>query len=125
MNGYLISAQDEPGFAARLFTAAQRRGVNVFPAYALSDGERVLALVGSNDEAGLQAAIEDAGLSATPLEMVVARLENKPGTGADLFARLSAAGVNLLAAVPVGMDGDSVTVALAATDTSALKAAVG
>ena len=125
MNGYLISAQDQPGFAARLFGAAQKRGVNIFPAYGLSDGERALVLVGSNDEAGLEAAIEDAGLSATPLEMVVTRLSNTPGTGAELFSRLAAAGINLLAAVPVGMEGDSITVALAATDAAALKAAVG
>lgn len=124
MNGYLISATDQPGLASRLFEAAERRGVNVFPAYGLADGTVGLVLVSSNDEAGLSAAIADAGLTATPLEMVVMELENKPGTGAALFQKLAAAGVNLRAAVPVGMEGDRVTIALAASDAAALKAAL-
>ncbi len=114
MNAYMISTTDQPGLASRLFEAAQRRGVNIFPAYGLADGTVSLVLVGSNDEAGLAAAIADAGLTATKLEMVVTQLENKPGTGAALFGKLSAAGVSLRAAVPVDMDGDRVTVALAA-----------
>jgi hypothetical protein len=121
----MISAADQPGLAARLFEAAERRGVNIFPAYGLADGNTGLVLVSSNDEAGLQAAIADAGLTATALEMVVTTLQNKPGTGAGLFRKLSAAGVSLRAAVPIDMDGDSVTIALAAADASALKAALG
>ena len=54
MNGYLISTGDRPGLAARLFEAAAARGVNVFPAFGLSDGNVGLILVGSDDEAGLQ-----------------------------------------------------------------------
>jgi hypothetical protein len=125
MNAFMISATDEPGLATRLFAAAERRGVNIFPAYGLADGNVGLVLVSSNDEAGLAAAIADAGLTATPLEMVVTKLQNKPGTGAALFGKLSAAGVSLRAAVPVDMDGDSVTIALAAADAAALKAALG
>ena len=125
MNAFMISATDEPGLATRLFQAAERRGVNIFPAYGLADGTVGLVLVSSNDEAGLAAAIADAGLTATTLEMVVTKLQNKPGTGAALFGKLSAAGVSLRAAVPVDMDGDSVTVALAAVDAAALKAALG
>ncbi len=63
-NGYLISTTDRPGIAARLFEAAAARDVNVFPAYGLADGTIGLIVVGSDDEAGLQAAIADAGLSA-------------------------------------------------------------
>jgi hypothetical protein len=125
MNGFMISATDQPGLATRLFEAAARRGVNIFPAYGLADGHVGLVLVGSDDEAGLAAAIADAGLTATPLEMVITKLQNTPGTGAALFGKLSAAGVNLRAAVPIDMDGDSVTIALAAADADALRAALG
>ncbi|HEY6058758.1 MAG TPA: hypothetical protein VIV06_12060 [Candidatus Limnocylindrales bacterium] len=125
MNGYMISTQDQPGLAARLFEAAAARGVNIFPAYGLADGNVGLVVVGSDDEAGLQAAIADAGLRATALEMVVAELDNRAGTGAELFRKLANAGVNLRVAVPLGMSGDRVQVALAATDAAALKAALG
>lgn len=125
MNGYLVSTGDRAGLAATLFEAAAKRGVNVFPAYGLADGTTGLILVGSDDEAGLQGALADAGLSATPFEMVVTELENRPGTGASLFRRLADAGVNLRAAVPISMTGDRVQIALAAADAAALKRALG
>jgi len=125
MNGYMISTGDRPGLAARLFDAAAARGVNVFPAYGLADGTTGLIVVGSDDEAGLQAAIADAGLSATPIEMVVTEIENRPGTGATLFRKLSDAGVNLRVAVPIGMSAESVQIALGASDPALLKRALG
>jgi hypothetical protein len=99
--------------------------VNVFPAYGLADGATGIILVGSDDEDGLRGAIADAGLQATALEMVTTEIDNRPGTGAELFRRLADAGVNLRAAVPIGMGGDKVQLALAADDVAALKSAVG
>jgi hypothetical protein len=125
MNGYLISTGDRPGLAARLFEAATARGVNVFPAYGLSDGTTGMIVVGSDDEAGLQGAIADAGLSATPIEIVVAELENRAGTGAALFRKLADAGVDLRIAVPIGMSGDRVQLGLGASDPARLKKALG
>jgi hypothetical protein len=125
MNGYLISTGDRAGLAASIFEAAAARGVNVFPAYGLADGTTGLIVVGSDDEAGLQAALAEAGVTGTALEMVLTELENRPGTGAALFRRIADAGVNLLVAVPVGMSGDRVQIALGAADAGALKAALG
>ena len=125
MNGYMISTHDAPGLAARLLEATAARGVNVFPAYGLSDGTTGIILVGSDDEAGLRAAIADAGLQASALEMVTAEIDNRPGTGAELFRKLANAGVNVRAAVPIGMDENKVELALAADDAAALRAALG
>jgi hypothetical protein len=126
MNAYLVSVSvDRPGVLARLLAATAARGVNVAPAYGLADGRNALICLGSDDEAGLQAAIADAGLSATAIEMVVTELENRPGTGAELFGKLAAAGVSLLVAVPVGMSGDRVQFALGATDPALVKATLG
>jgi hypothetical protein len=121
MNGYLISTSDRPGMGARLFEAAAARGVNIAPAYGLADGTTGMILVGSDDEAGLQAAIADAGLTATMIEMVVTEVENRAGTGAALFRKLADAGVDLRVAVPVGMSGDSLQIGLGASDTALLK----
>ena len=68
MNAYLIAVEDRAGVLARLFDAAARRQVNVAPAYGLADGTRGLIALGSEDEAGLRAAIADAGYSATAIE---------------------------------------------------------
>ena len=125
MNGYLISTADRPGLAAQLFEAAAARGVNVYPAFGLADGTTGIICVGSDDEAGLQAALADAGLSAASFEMIVTELENRPGTGAALFRKLADAGVDLRVAVPIGTSGDRVQLALAASDPAALRAALG
>jgi hypothetical protein len=125
VNGYLISTSDRPGGAARLFEAAAARGVNVSPAYGISDGTTAMIVVGSDDEAGLQAAIADAGFAATAIEMVVTELENVPGTGATLFRKLADAGVDLRVAVPIGMSGDRLQLALGASDTALLKQTLG
>lgn len=124
MNGYLISTQDRPGLAAQLFEAAAIRHVNVFPAYGVGDGTTGMIVVGSEDEAGLQAAIADAGLSAIPIEMIVTELDNRPGTGAALFRKLADAGVDLRIAVPIGMGGDKVQLALGATEPALLRRAL-
>ena len=125
MNGYLVSVADRVGIAAAIFEAAAARGVNIFPAYGLADGTTGLIVVGSDDEAGLQAALADAGVSATPIEMVVTELENRPGTGAALMRRLADAGISLRVAVPIGMSEDRVQRALGAADAEALKRALG
>jgi hypothetical protein len=125
MNGFMISTQDAPGIAARLLEATAARGVNVFPAYGLADGNTGIILVGSDDEDGLRGAIADAGLQATELEMVTAEIDNRPGTGAALFRKLADAGVNVRAAVPIGMGENRVELALAADDAGALRAALG
>jgi hypothetical protein len=126
MNAYLVAVSvDRPGVLSRLLAASAARGVNVAPAYGLSDGKIGLICLGSDDEEGLQAAIADAGYSATAIEMIVTELENKPGTGAELFGKLAAAGVSLLVAVPVGMNGDRVQFALGATDPALLRATLG
>jgi hypothetical protein len=125
MNGYMISVPDRAGAVASVFEAAAARGVNIFPAFGLADGRTGLILVGSDDEVGLRAAIADAGMAATALEMVVAELDNRPGTGAALMRRLADAGISLRAAVPIGMSGDRVQLALAAEGAAALKAAIG
>jgi len=125
MNGYLISIKDRPGAAAAVFEAAGARGVNVFPAYGLADGQTGLICLGSDDEAGLRAAITDAGMTATAIELVVTELDNKPGTGAALLRRLADAGINLQVAVPIEVSGDRVQLALGAADAVALRRALG
>ena len=125
MNAYLITVDDRPGVFATLLEAAAKRHVNVAPAYGLSDGKRGLIALGSDDEAGLQAAIADAGYTATAIEIVVVELENRPGTGAEVTRKLANAGVDLQIAVPVGMSGDRVQMGFGARDSALVKRTLG
>lgn len=125
MNAYLITVDDRPGQIARVFEAAAARGVNIAPAYGLANGTTGLIALGSDDEAGLRAAIADAGFTATAIEMIVVELENRPGTGAEVMRKLADAGVDLQLAVPVGMNGDLLQVGFGATDARLLRRTLG
>jgi hypothetical protein len=125
MNAYLITVDDRPGLVARLFEAAAARGVNVAPAYGMSNGTTGMIVLGSDDEAGLQAAIADAGHTATAIEVVVVELENLPGTGAEVMRKLASAGVDLRLVVPVGMNGDRIQLGFGATDSALLRRTLG
>jgi hypothetical protein len=125
MNAYLISVDNRPGAFAKVFEAAAKRRVNVAPAYGLAHGTTGLIALGSDDEAGLKAAIADAGYTATAVELVVVELENRPGTGAEVTRKLADAGVDLQIAVPVGMSGDRLQIGFGARDTALLKRTLG
>jgi hypothetical protein len=125
VNAYLITVDDRPGQIARVFEAAAARGVNIAPAYGLANGTTGLIALGSDDEAGLRAAIADAGFTATAIEMIVVELENRPGTGAGLMRKLADAGVDVQLAVPVGMNGDLLQVGFGATDAGLLRRTLG
>ena len=125
MNAYLITVDDRPGQIARVFEAAAARGVNIAPAYGLANGTTGLIALGSDDEAGLRAAIADAGFTATAIEMIVVELENRPGTGAEVMRKLADAGVDVQLAVPVGMNGDLLRVGFGATDAGLLRRTLG
>ena len=125
VNTYMISVDDRPGLIARVFEAAAARGVNVAPAYGLANGTTGLIVLGSDDEAGLRAAITDAGFTANAIEMVVVELENRPGTGAAVMRKLADAGVDLRVVVPVGMNGDRLQVGFGATDAGLLRRTLG
>jgi hypothetical protein len=125
MNAYLIATDDRSGILARLFEATAKRHVNVAPAYGLSDGERALIVLGSEDEAGLRAAIADCGYTASAIEMVVVELENHPGSGAEVARKLADAGVELRVAVPVGMSGDRIQMGFGASDPALVRRALG
>ena len=125
MNAYLITVDDRPGQIALVFEAAAARGVNIALAYGLANGTTGLIALGSDDEAGLRAAIADAGFTATAIEMIVVELENRPGTGAEVMRKLADAGVDLQLAVPVGMNGDLLQVGFGATDAGLLRRTLG
>jgi len=125
VNAYLITVDDRPGQIARVFEAAAARGVNIALAYGLANGTTGLIALGSDDEAGLRAAIADAGFTATAIEMIVVELENRPGTGAEVMRKLADAGVDLQLAVPVGMNGDLLQVGFGATDAGLLRRTLG
>jgi hypothetical protein len=104
--------------------AAARAGVNLRAISGMANGTTgMLALVG-DDDAKLRAALAATGLQVREVELVTIDAEDRVGSGAELARRLADRGVNLELLLQISHTGSQVEVAIGATDTAALRAAL-
>jgi hypothetical protein len=124
MFGFVITADDRPGMVATATEAAARAGVNLRAISGMANGTTgMLALIG-DDDAKLRAALAGTGLQVREVELVTIDAEDRVGSGAELARRLADRGVNLELLVQISHSGSRVEVAIGATDTAALRAAL-
>ena len=90
-----ITTPNETGTMGKVFKLIADAGVNVktFVAYVMHN-EGVFKLM-TSDNAKVAALMEDAGYTAEMADVVAVTCANAIGTGADLGAKLAAAGVNI------------------------------
>jgi hypothetical protein len=113
MNAFIVDLMNKPGELARLAEAIAQKGINITGfAGATAGGTGTVVLV-TNDEAGTRSAISEKGFRAREIELVMAALENKPGSLAAAAKKLADAGINVEAALPTGMSGENVSIAFA------------
>ena len=125
MNVFLIDLKNQPGELARLTEAIAQKGINIESfSGATVGGSGSVALV-TNDESATRNAISGAGYKARELELVPVAIEHKPGGLAAIAKKLGDAGINIEAALPMGMTGGNVTVAFATNDPSKTRMILG
>jgi hypothetical protein len=125
MNAFIVELRNRPGELARVTEAIAQKGIDIQAfSGATCGGSGSIALV-TNDEAATRTALADAGYAAREIEVVSAALEHRPGTLAAAARKLADAGINVEAAMPVGMDGGSVTIAFATDQPTKAKAILG
>jgi hypothetical protein len=113
MNAFIVDLMNKPGELARLAETIAQKGINITGfAGATAGGAGTVVLV-TNDEAGTRSAMSEKGFRAREVELVMASLENKPGSLAAAAKKLADAGINVEAALPTGMSGESVSIAFA------------
>ena len=113
MNAFIVDLKNQPGELARLAEAIAQKGINITGfSGATAGGSGSVTLI-TNDEAGTRTAITGAGFKAREVELVTAALENKPGSLAAAARKLADAGINVEAALPIGMSGGNVSIAFA------------
>lgn len=125
MQWFIVEAVNQPGEFARHAGEIAKRGINLDGVVCLGIGDRGGAAFYSTDEAGLRSALNEAGIGFREVSAITARLEHRPGTAADAARRLGDAGVNIELLVPMGMDENSVTVALAVDNVDQARTALG
>lgn len=96
-----VQLEDRPGELARLGEALGGAGINIEGFAATTGGGKGEVHVLVEDAAAARSALEGAGMSvAAEREMVVARVEPKPGELGRVARALADAGVNIALAYP-------------------------
>jgi hypothetical protein len=113
MNVFIVDLINQPGQLAKVSEAIARKGINITGISAVTCGGSGAVALLTNDEPGTRKAFEEADIRARELELVTTSIENKPGTLAEATGKLAKAGINIEAAMPVGMAGDKVSLAFA------------
>jgi hypothetical protein len=125
MQWFIVEAANKPGEFARHASAIAQRGINLSNVICLGIGDRGGAAFYAKDEAGIRSALNDAGIAFREVSVLLAQLEDKPGTVADAAKRLGDAGVNVELIAPAGMDGRTFTVAFGVDKLDAARSALG
>ena len=125
MNVFIVDLINQPGQLAKISEAIARKGINITGLSGVTCGGSGAVAILTNDEAGTRKAFEEAGIRARELELVTASLEDKPGTLAAVAKKLADAGVNIEAAMPVGMAGGKVSVAFATDQPAKARELIG
>jgi hypothetical protein len=125
VQAFVVDLKNRPGELARLAEVISAKGINItgFTGAACGDDGSVCLI--TNDEAATRRALNDASYTCHERELVVATIQDKPGSLAEASRRMASAGVNIEAAVPTGMDSRGVHVAFATDDASKARAALG
>ena len=113
MNVFIVDLVNQPGQLAKISEAIARKGINITGISGVTCGGSGAVALLTNDEPGTRKAFEDAGIRARELELVTTSIEDKPGTFAAVTKKLFDAGINIEAAMPVGMAGGKVSLAFA------------
>jgi hypothetical protein len=125
MNAFIVEAQNQPGELARVAGALGDRGVNITTGAAIGLGSGGGFGFLTNDDAGARSALQGAGIAFREVEVIPASLADEPGALAKVARRLADAGVNIEFAIPTGMSGGKVGVAIGVDKVEAARSAIG
>jgi hypothetical protein len=110
MHAFLVDLTNKPGALADIAEALGKKAINIENVAGAACGDSGRVALVTADDVGTRAVIAAAGLKSQELEVTEASLGNTPGSLGQAARRLSDAGVNIEAILPMGMSGGQVTV---------------
>ena len=116
MNAFIVDLKNQPGQFAQVAQDLGSAGINITGFAGAACGDRGTVAVLTDDELATHRAMSQGQWKFREVELVTASLADKPGTLADLTQALAEAGLNIEAALPIGMVGTNVHVAFATDD---------
>lgn len=125
MDAFIIELENRPGMLAGLTEAIAARGINIEAVAAATSPDRGSVALLTSDAGATSSVLDESGVTYRTCGVVQASLEHRPGSLAAAARRLADAGVNVEALLPTGIQGGSVTLALAVDDVEAARSALG
>ena len=125
MNAFIIDLDNRPGSLADVTAAIAEKGINITSvAGATGTGTGTIA-VATNDEEATRSALQGAGANFREVGLASGALEHRPGSLAETTRQLADAGVNSEAILPMGMEGNKITVAFGVDNVEAARSVLG
>ena len=125
MIAFIVELDDKPGELARVTEAIAQKGINITAFTGLTTGGSGAVLLATNDEAGTRQALADAGCKVRDVELVAASIDHRPGGLAAAARKLSDAGINIQAALPMGMSDGKVSIGFATDQPAKARELIG
>lgn len=125
MTAFIIEAENRPGEIARICEALGEQGINITAFGSIAWGDRGAIGLMTADDGLARDAFDKAGLSYHEVETVEFRLDDRPGTLAEVSRNLANAGVNVEFLVASGMDGGQVLVTAGVDNVPAARQTLG
>ncbi len=113
---FLVQLENRPGELAHLARALAARWVDIVHIASVGTGSTACVFLTTSDFDATRDVLHCMGLPYLEGEVVLAEVEDRPGGFADVTERLAAAGVNILAVLPVDRRPGVVEMALCVDD---------
>jgi hypothetical protein len=113
VNCFIVDLKNKPTELAKVAEAIAQKGIDITGFSGSTCGDMgTLALVTDND-AVTQRVLSDGGWKFRTIELVETSLSNRPGVLAETARQLASAGINIEAAFPTSMTGNSAQIVFA------------
>ena len=116
MNAFMIDLKNRPGVLADITEALATAGVNITAITGATCGDSGRVVLAADDESAARTVLGKGSWTYTQAEVTSVGVRNQPGGLATIARKLAAAGINIEAIMPMGMDGNEVTVGFVTSD---------
>jgi hypothetical protein len=124
VNAFIVDLKNQPGELARITETVAAKSINLTGFSGATCGDSGTVVLTTDDEAAIRRVLTDGKFTFKENELVVTAIPDGPGSLAKVARKLADAGVNIEAALPIGMAGSIVHVAFATDNPAKAKDAV-
>jgi hypothetical protein len=125
MNAFIIELDNRPGALADATAAIAEKGINITGVAGATGTSTGTIAVVTNDDDATRSALEGAGARFREVPLASAALEHRPGSLSETARKLADAGVNIEAILPMGMEGNRITVAFGVDNVESAMSVLG